>query len=64
MAKRLHTRKKRYLPKGPERNRKKRFKTFLDETKAKTYAESLGLKKYKVVKSNYGLSKKFKIVLE
>ena len=63
MVKRFHTRKLRYLPKGPERNRLKRFKTFTDESKAKAYAESLG-KGYKAVKSNYGLSKKYKIIFE
>ena len=64
MVKKIHTKQWRYVAKGPERNRKPRFKTFLDETKAKAHAESLGLKNYKIIKSNYGLSKKFKIVLE
>lgn len=60
----MHPKQWRYIPRGPERNRKPRMKTFLDETKAKAYAESLKLKNYKIIKSNFGLSKKFKIVLE
>ena len=64
MAGKLHTRSRRYLPLGAERNRKKRFKTFTDEKKAKSYAEKLKLKNYKVIKARFGLSKKYKIVLE
>ncbi len=64
MAGKIHTRKKRYLPVGNERNRKSRMKTFASEEAAKKYAESLGLKKYIVCRGNYGLSRKFKIVLE
>lgn len=64
MATKIHTKTKRYLPKGPERNRKPRFKTFLDAGKAKEHAEKLKLKKYSIVKMNYGLGKKYKIMLE
>lgn len=64
MAKKIHTRRRRYAPSGPERNRKKRFKTFKTEDQAKAYAEKLKLNNYKVVKTNYGLGKKFKVVLE
>lgn len=52
------------MPAGAERNRKPRLKTFLSEEKAKEYAQSQGYKNFKVVKSRFGLSKKFKIVLE
>ncbi len=64
MPKRIHTRRRRYIPVGNERNRKKRMKTFSSEDAAKKYAESLGLKNFKVVRLNFGLSKKFKIVKE
>ena len=60
----MHTKQWRYVPRGKERNRKPRFKTFLDETKAKEYAEKLKLNNYKIIKARFGLSKKFKIVLE
>ena len=64
MVRKIHGRRKRYMPKGKERGRKPRFKTFFTEEGAKKHAESLGLKKYRVYRSNYGLGKKFKIVLE
>ncbi len=64
MAKKIHTRTRRYVREGPARNRKPRMKTFLEESKAKVYAEKLKLKNYKIVKAKHGLSKKFKIVLE
>lgn len=64
MAKKIHTRRWRYTPKGPERNRKKRLKTFSSDAAAKKYIELLGLKKFKVIRTNYGLGKKFKIVKE
>ena len=52
------------MPRGPERNRKRRLKTFSSEDGAKKYAESLGFKKFSVVKTNFGLGRKFKIVKE
>jgi len=64
MVKKRHTKQWRYVTRGKERNRKPRFKTFLDEGKAKAYAEGLKLNNYKIIKSRLGLSKKFKIVLE
>lgn len=64
MVKKIHTRRLRYMPKGKERNRMSRMKTFLTEAAAKKHAESKGLKNFKIVKMNYGLGKKFKIVLE
>ena len=64
MVKKMHPRQWRYIPKGPERNRKSRFKTFLDEKKAEEHAKKLNLKNFKIVKARYGLSKKYKIVLE
>ena len=64
MAGKIHGRRRRYIPKGPERNRKSRFKTFGKEEDAIKHAESLGLKKFKVIRTNYGLGKKFKIVAE
>ena len=64
MAKRIHTRRLRYIPKGSERNRDKRLKTFSTEEAAKIYAERLSLKNYKIQRTNFGLGKKFKIVLE
>lgn len=64
MAKKIHTRRWRYRPKGPERNRKHRLKTFSSDVAANKYAESIGLKKFKVIRTNYGLGKKFKIVKE
>lgn len=64
MPAKMHPKQWRYVPIGKERNRKSRFKTFLDETKAKEYAEKLKLKNFKVVKTNFGLGRKFKIVLE
>ncbi len=64
MAGKIHTRRWRYIPKGPERNRKPRLKTFKTEEEAKKYAESLKLKNYRIAKANYGLSKKYKIFLE
>jgi len=64
MVKRIHGRRERYIPRGNERNRKSRLKTFKTENAAKSYAESLKLKKFKVVKTNYGLGRKFKIVIE
>lgn len=62
MAKKIHGRRRRYIPEGNERNRKSRFKTFSKEEDAKKYAETLKLKKFKIVKTNYGLGRKFKIV--
>ncbi len=64
MAKRVHTRRRRYMPVGNERNRKKRLKTFTSEEAAKKYAEGLKLKKFKILKVNFGLSRKFKIMEE
>lgn len=64
MVKKIHTRRRRYLAVGPERNRKKRLKTFVSEDAAKKYAESLGLKKFKVIRTNFGLGRKFKVVEE
>ncbi len=64
MATKLHTRRARYIPKGKERGRAQRMKTFLTEEAAKKYATSLGLKGFKVQRTNYGLGKKFKIILE
>lgn len=64
MVRKIHTKRWRYIPIGPERNRSKRPKTFLDQTKAKEYAEKLKLKNYKIEKVNFGLSKKYRIVLE
>ncbi len=64
MAKKIHTKRLRYIPRGNERNRAPRLKTFLTEDAAKKYAESLKLKNYKVQKTNFGLGRKFKIVLE
>lgn len=64
MVKRLHTRRRRYIPVGTERNRQRRLKTFTDESKAKAYAKKLKLEKYKIVKAKFGLSKKYKIILE
>ena len=52
------------MPVGNERNRKKRLKTFTSEEAAKKYAEGLELKKFKILKVNFGLSKKFKILQE
>lgn len=62
MAHKIHGRKRRYLARGPERNRKKRPKTFKSEQLAKAYAQSQGIKEYLIEKMNYGLSKKFRIV--
>ena len=64
MAKKTHTKRWRYVPKGKERNRSPRLKTFLTEIAAKKHAESLGLKNFKVQRMNFGLGKKFKIILE
>lgn len=64
MVKKTHTKRWRYIPKGNERNRKERFKTFETEELAKKHAESLKLKKYRVHRTNFGLGRKFKIVLE
>ncbi len=64
MPKKVHTKRHRYEPYGNERNRKPRLKTFTDENKAKNYAERLKLKNYKITRSKFGLSKKYKIVLE
>ena len=64
MVKRIHGRRRRYIPRGNERNRKSRLKTFLKEEDAKRYAGSLKLKKFKIVRTNYGLGRKFKIVVE
>jgi|GEM_PF-4383930 len=64
MASKVHTRRLRYIPKGKERNRAPRMKTFLLEAAAIKHAEFLGLKGFKVIKSNLGLGKKFKIVLK
>lgn len=62
MAKKIHGRRMRYIPRGNERNRKSRLKTFNKEEDAKRYAEGLGLGKFKVVRTKYGLGRKFKIV--
>ena len=64
MVAKIHARRRRYRPVGNARNRSSRFKTFLKEADAKKYAEAKGLKGYKIQKAKYGLSKKFKIVLE
>ena len=63
MAKKLHGRRRRYLPVGNERGRKPRIKTFLTEDAAEKHAEKLKLKNYKILKTNYGLGKKYKIVI-
>lgn len=64
MVGKIHTRRWRYIPKGSERNRSGRFKTFESEDAAKKYAASIGLKAFKVQRTNFGLGKKFKIILE
>ena len=64
MTKKIHGRRLRYIPQGKERGRKPRFKTFDTEVAAKKHAETKGLKKYRIYRSNYGIGKKFKIVLE
>ncbi|MBI2148206.1 hypothetical protein HYU23_00850 [Candidatus Woesearchaeota archaeon] len=64
MTKKTHTKRWRYIPKGKERNRTSRFKTFDTDEAANKYASSLGLKKFKVQRTNFGLGKKFKIILE
>lgn len=47
------------------RNRTRRLKTFKSEEAAKTYAESLGIKKYSLVNTKYSdKDKKIKIVIE
>jgi len=60
---RIHTRQARKLrmAKVKGRNRKKRPKTFKTEESAKKYAESKGLKNYKLVNISIS-SKKIKIV--
>jgi len=62
MAHKIHGRKRRYLARGSERNRKVRPKTFKSEQLAKTYAEKQGIKEYLIERMNYGLSNKFRIV--
>ncbi len=62
MVKALHGRRLRYIPRGNERNRKGRLKTFNTEEAAKKYALSLGLKKFEIVRTNYGLGRKYKVV--
>ena len=64
MAKKLHPKQLRYSNSGKSRNRKKRLKSFTDEKHAEEYAKKLNLKKFKIVKANLGLGKKYKIVLE
>ncbi|HLC58313.1 MAG TPA: hypothetical protein VJI68_00470 [Candidatus Nanoarchaeia archaeon] len=64
MVRKMHTRRLRYIPKGNERNRTSRLKTFLTEAAAKKHAEELGIKKFTVIRSKFGLSKKFKIIPE
>ncbi len=64
MAQKIHTRRLRYIPRGKERNRCSRLKTFLTEELAKEYAKSEGFKAFKIQKTNFGLGKKFKIILE
>ena len=44
------------------RHRKDRAKTFINEEKAKAWAQKEGLKSFEVVKINVGLSRKFKVV--
>ena len=61
MTGKLHTRKKRYLTLGIERNRKPRPKTFHSELEAKNYADRTGMKDYLIERMNYGLSKKFRL---
>jgi hypothetical protein len=63
MAKVIHTRRARYIPVGKQRNRTPRFKTFLTQEAAEAHAKFLELTEYTVARSNHGLSKKFKIVL-
>ncbi len=63
MVKTIHTRRARYIPVGKQRNRASRFKTFLTEEAADKYAKSLKLENYIVKKAQFGLSKKFKIIL-
>ena len=43
------------------RERSKRMKTFKTEEAAKKWAEAKKLTKYKIVKMNLGLSKKYKV---
>lgn len=62
MSKKIHTRRRRYLPKGNERNRKKRGRTFFSLEEARIYAEKHEIKDYAVERMNYGLSRKFRIV--
>ncbi|HLC86424.1 MAG TPA: hypothetical protein VJG30_04005 [Candidatus Nanoarchaeia archaeon] len=62
MTHKIHGRKRRYLARGPERNRKARPKTFKSEAEARKYAEKHVIKEYLIERMNYGLSKKFRIV--
>ena len=64
MAKKIHGRRRRYMPRGTERNRAPRLKSFLTEAAATKHAENLGLKNYKVYKTSFGLGKKFRIKVE
>jgi len=64
MVKKIHGRRKRYIPISDLRNRKPRMKTFNTEKLAKEYAEKLKIKNYSIEKMRYGLGKKYKIVLE
>lgn len=64
MTKKIHGRRRRYIPRGKERNRSKRLKTFSTEDAAKKYAQAIGLKNFRVAKTNFGLGRKFKIILE
>jgi hypothetical protein len=64
MAKKIHARRKRYMPRGNERNRAPRLKSFLTVEAATKHAQSLGLKKFKIARTNFGLGKKFRIHVE
>ena len=69
MVKKIHTREKRKLKQGTHKagkivKRKKRAKTFKSEESAKKWAESEGLKDYKLVniRSEFSKDKKIKVV--
>jgi len=50
MTHKIHGRKRRYLARGPERNRKARPKTFKSEAEARKYAEKHVIKEMELKK--------------
>ncbi len=62
----IHSRQKRYMGistgYGSHKRKSNKTKSFASEASAKKWADDNKIKNYQVIKPNWGLSKKFKVV--